>query len=224
LLKSIDPARDYALLFAMIKYLFNVLIVLFILLAVFGYKFISFFAKKFWKLLLLFAAVAFAFYFLQELFQRVWFYLSVVVTHAVGFLLRLSFSEVFMKVSWGQAPRLGVPGFRVGISKECSGIDSLLLFISLYVFIGVLNWKDINKKRFALLFVFGLIGTFVYNILRVYLIMLVGIFVSPRFAIDTFHTNIGWILFLALFAIFWHFGSGFIHEKPEKKQKRKKKK
>ena len=118
-----------------------------------------------------------------------------------------------MGATTADGPTLGVNDFLVGISKECSGIDSLLLFISLYLFLFILNWKDIDKRRMAILFIPGLIGTFAYNLARIYILMLAGIFISPEFAADAFHSNIGWILFLGFFIIFWHFGSKYAYKK-----------
>ena len=43
--------------------------------------------------------------------------------------------------------------------------------------------------------------------------MLVGIYIDPQFAVDTFHTNIGWMLFLVFFIIYWHFGSQWVYKK-----------
>ena len=98
---------------------------------------------------------------------------------------------------------LGVNEFIVKIGKPCSGIDSMLLFTSLYALIIALDHKVLNKKTALLLFPIGLIGIFAFNIIRVYLLMLIGIHVSEDFAIGLFHQNVGWILFIIYFAIFY---------------------
>ena len=107
-------------------------------------------------------------------------------------------------------PILGVEGFYVGISKVCSGIDSLLYFISLFAIIIVTNWKFINKNRMLILLVAGAIGTFFVNILRVFLLVIIAVKFSPKFAVDVFHTNAGWMFFLAYFIILWHFGRKWV--------------
>ena len=64
-----------------------------------------------------------------------------------------------------------------------------------------------HVKRMWALFIPGVIMAVTYNILRIYSLMLVGIYIDPVFAVDTFHSNIGWMLFLGFFMIYWHFGS-----------------
>ena len=160
-----------------------------------------------------FSGLIVVYYFLINFFQNFWYILSLTVRKILAYLLGLTFSDIYIGASDAYGPVLGVRNFLVGISKECSGIDSMLLFISLYTFLFILNWKYINKKRMIFIFIPGLIGTFAYNILRLYILMLAGIFISPQFAADTFHSNIGWILFLGFFVIFWHFGSKYVYKK-----------
>jgi len=210
---NLDFALQHVYIFTSLKMLINVLFIVFLAIAVYGLPFISGFVKAFYKEIIFFSGLSVVYYFLIDFFQNFWYVFSLTVRKILAFLLGLSFSDVYVGSSDAYGPTLGVQNFLVGISKECSGIDSLLLFISLYIFLFVMNWKDLDKKRMALLFIPGLIFTFSYNILRVYLLMLVGIFISPEFAADAFHSNIGWILFLGFFIIFWHFGSKFAYKK-----------
>jgi len=108
--------------------------------------------------------------------------------------------------------------FRVIIGQPCSGIDSMLLFISLYLIIAIMDWKRINKKMAILLFFIGAVGMYLTNILRIFILFLVGIYISPKFAVGLFHTNIGWILFIIFFFIYWSIGSKFIYKKSARKK------
>ncbi|MBN2566882.1 archaeosortase/exosortase family protein [Candidatus Woesearchaeota archaeon] len=194
-----------------IKYLLEGMFVILLGLAVYGWPFVRDLFGRFWKTMAVFSGIFVVYYFIVEWFQSIWSYLSLFVAKTLAFLLGLSFQDIVLRATYGGSTILGAAGFVVGISKECSGIDSLMLFISLYIFIWVLNWKDLDRKRMAILFVPGVIMTVAYNILRVYLLMLVGILYDPEFAIDTFHTNIGWVLFLLVFFVFWHFGSRWVY-------------
>ena len=210
---NLDFALQHTLLFTSIKLLINILFLVFLALAIYGFSFISNFIKTFYKEIMFFSSLIVVYYFIIDFFQRIWYPLSLMVRKILYYLLSLAFSDVYMGATTADGPTLGVNDFLVGISKECSGIDSLLLFISLYLFLFILNWKDIDKRRMAILFIPGLIGTFAYNLARIYILMLAGIFISPEFAADAFHSNIGWILFLGFFIIFWHFGSKYAYKK-----------
>lgn len=210
---NLDFALQHIFIFTSLKLLINILFLVFLALAIYGYPFISNFIKTFFKEIMFFSSLSVVYYFLINFFQNFWYTFSLTVRTILFKLLSLSFADVYIGTSDAYGPTLGVGKFLVGISKECSGIDSMLLFISLFTFLFVLNWKDINKKRMLIIFIPGLIGTFAYNILRLYILMLAGIFISPQFAADAFHSNIGWILFLVYFIIFWHFGSNYVYKK-----------
>ncbi len=199
---------------ALAKYIFNLGFIISLFIAVFTPDFSRYLIKNYWKRTLIFVGIGIAYFFLIQFFQLIWYELSYIVSQSIRFLLNLSFDQVFFKAgSLTSGPRLGAAGFNVGISKECSGIDSLLLFISLYSLLLVLDWKRMHIKRMLLLLIPGIIGTVLYNILRIYSLIMVGIYIDPEFAIDVFHTNIGWILFLVFFMVFWHFSSKWIYKR-----------
>lgn len=209
----LDFALDYIILFMIVKFSINVLFALFLALAIFTPKFIYYFIYRLYKYILLFSFIFVLYYFIIDLFGRIWFILSRIVILVLSFIFSLGSFEITINLTKEGGPFFGINDFIVGISKDCSGVDSLLLFLSLYIFLVVLNWGDINKKRMAILFIPGLIGTWLYNITRVYLLMLIGVYISPEFAINAFHSNIGWILFLLFFFVFWHFGSKYVYKK-----------
>ena len=216
-----DIAASALMFFTIMKLLLVVLFVVFIAVAIFTQEFLVNIFKEYWKSILVFLAIGIAYFFLIQFFQLIWYKLSYFVSISIRSLLELTFNTVYF--SPGSAingTRLGVEGFNVGISNECSGVDSLLLFLSLYVLLLVLDWKRMNIKRMLILLIPGLIGTVAYNILRIYLLMLVGIFINPEFAVDVFHTNIGWILFLLFFIVFWHFGSKWVYIKKGQKEEK----
>jgi exosortase/archaeosortase family protein len=66
----------------------------------------------------------------------------------------------------------------------------------------VVDWKEINKKRAALLFLPALVGLFLVNVLRIYLLYLVAIHISPKLAIGLFHSYAGTVLFIIYFIVF----------------------
>lgn len=203
---NLELALQHVTLVILMKYLFNILFVVFLGFAIYNSSFIKFFAKSYYKSIIFFTAVLFLYYRLISWFQDSWLFFSTIVGKILRFIFSKFFDNVVFYIAPDGSPILGVNEFRVGISKVCSGIDSLLFFISLFAILVVLNWKELDKKRMAILFVPGVIGTFIFNIIRVFLIILIAQ-KYPEFAVDLFHTNAGWILFLGYFIAFWHYGS-----------------
>ena len=210
---NLDYALDFATLLAFIKIFLNILFVVLLAFAAYNRKFVFGFVKRFYKDLGFFSIILILYYNLIWWFQNSWFYFSVIVGKTIYFIFSKIFDDVFFRAATDSGPILGVDGFFVAISKVCSGIDSLLFFTSLFIILVVTNWNELDKKRMALLFIPGLIGTFMLNIIRIFLLILIAVKISPEFAVDVFHTNAGWILFLGYFIVFWHFGSKWVIKK-----------
>jgi exosortase/archaeosortase family protein len=132
---------------------------------------------------------------------KLWPYFSGTVLLAVQFLLSRSFSLVKVFPNRG----ILVENFSVIIEESCSGLDSLFLFSTLYCVIGYIDWKSLNHTKYAFMYLPIAIGLFLVNILRVYLVILIGVLVSPKIAMELFHTYAGMILFLMYFGLFMKF-------------------
>lgn len=195
-------AVEKILLFYPLKELTLVLGTIFLFITVFGVKFSKNFFKKFKKDIGISIGVFALALFLIVEFQRLWTYFSYAVAKSVYFLLNLTFNA---SLSFsGNMPNLGITNiFVVTIGQPCSGVDSMLMFIFLYVFIAGFDWSKFNKKKLFLMFIPGVISVFILNIIRIYLLITIGAFVSQDFAIGFFHTNASMILFLGYFILFW---------------------
>ena len=78
----------------------------------------------------------------------------------------------------------------------------MFLFMCVSIMVMALDWKRIRKSRAVPLLLPGLIGAFSVNILRVYVLIVVGVLISPGFAIGLFHSYIGSLLFLVYALVF----------------------
>lgn len=215
---NIEKALKFILLFTILKYLFNAAFLIFTAISVYNLEIFKDQFSKFKKQIFPFLALITIYFFIIQLFQTLWRVLGNMIANTLAFLFRLTYDNVHLNTEAFRAPTLGVNNFIVGISSECSGIDSLLIFLSLFTVLLVLDKDRLDLKRMAILFIPGIIGTIGYNILRIYLLILVGVHINPEFAVDVFHSNIGWILFLVFFVIFWHFGSKWVYIKNDKKR------
>lgn len=206
-----------------IKILINILFIIHLALGVYGISFIKYFYKKFKNEIYIFFAISIGFYFLMLLVQNLWTFFSGWVTQILYWLFSMFFDNVSYRpyvtsftMAEGGGPLLGVEGFVALVGKPCSGIDSFLLFTALYILIFILDYHKLKKKSTILFFFIGIIGMFFTNVLRVFLLYMVGAFVDKDFAVGLFHTNVGWILFIIYFLIFWLIISKFIYKRSEK--------
>ena len=214
-----ESALENLLAITLAKYGFNIAFVILLAFSIYNRKFFTDNFRKFRRQIPVFALLSAGYFFIIQMFQLAWSYLGTFVAKIIYFMLTLTVDNAYIRLNPGKSPIIGVGKFIVGISEECSGIDSLLLFLSLFTAILALDWYKINRKRMFMLLVPGIIFTVFYNILRVYLLILVGVYYDPQFAVDTFHTNIGWILFLVFFVIFWNFGSKWVYQKEKSSKK-----
>jgi len=197
-------ATENLVLFYSLKELPLIFGTLFLFLSIFGLSFSKDFFKQFKNKIGICLIVFVSSLTLIIQFQKLWLYFSKTIAYIVNFLLDLTFnSKLFFS---GNTPNLGISNFIVNIGKPCSGIDSMMMFIFLFVFIAGYDWIKFNKRKLIPLFFIGTIGVFFVNVLRIYLLITIGAFISPTFAIGFFHSNASMILFLIYFGVFWMFG------------------
>ena len=171
----------------------------FLALGVFGLKFIKKFTQTFTRQLTICAGISVGFYFAIFQVWKLWPYLSSIVLRVTHWMFSLTFDHVLVFPPL----TLVVEDFAVRIEQACSGVDSIFLFSALYILIGILDWKLFDHKKIILTFIPALIGLFLINILRVYILILIGVLISPELTIKLFHTYLGMILFVIYFAVFW---------------------
>ncbi|MBT7903013.1 archaeosortase/exosortase family protein [Candidatus Woesearchaeota archaeon] len=140
---------------------------------------------------------------IKEFLNLNWVYFSSLVANLTAGMLNLVYGNIATVVPYEQGMGLVAKGFLAGISKDCSGIESSSLF--LFLFLVVLLYDDKLKKDWKLFTAFGLalIGDFVLTSFRIFLLTIVAIEIDRQFAINLFHNNIGWILFVVYFLVFY---------------------
>jgi len=171
----------------------------FLLLGIFGLEFIKNFVKEFKKELVYFAIFGVIVYSLMNAVWSLWPFFSMIVLKAVYFLLGL----VSQNTQLINSTTIMFDGFAAQIAEACSGIYSIFIFSSLYIFSILLDWKKINKTKAVLMFIPAVLGAFLVNILRVFLLMIIGAHVSRELALGFYHSYTGMVFFLIYFAVFW---------------------
>jgi len=93
---------------------------------------------------------------------------------------------------------LGVGDFKVLILKECSGYEGVGLvtaFLTLYCW---LMRRELRFPNALLLFPIAIAAAWTLNALRIAILVSIGRHVSPDIALNGFHSQAGWIGFLAV--------------------------
>jgi len=201
MLANIGIVKESLWFFSSVEYLILLVILFFLIMFVYGFKFIKDFFKEHKKGLGFVLIGTVVIYNVIRQFQELWPYLSHFVSKAVYYLL--SFIGTANLSFVGDLPLISFNGFAVKIAQTCSGIDSIFLFTGLYFGILAWDWGVLNKRKALLMFIPGVIGAFMLNIIRIFLLILMGAYISRDFALNMFHTNASAILFLIYFAVFW---------------------
>ena len=92
---------------------------------------------------------------------------------------------------------------RIHIARECTGIDSVIIFVSAFTAYLVNDFFKSRQIFFTYLFI-GIIVSYLANLLRMYVIIIVGYFYGAEMLHWT-HTNAGWLIFMLWMSIFWYF-------------------
>lgn len=133
------------------------------------------------------------------LIYGLWTVLCSIVLSCVKELLKLNGIQTVY-----EAPRtLIFNRFAINVAEYCSGIESIALFTALYALVGALDWEKLNTRKYVGIFIPTLILLFVFNILRVYVLILGGYYINPQIAFSLFHTYAGMVFFILYSAIFW---------------------
>lgn len=171
--------------------------------SVFAGWLLSLTSLRFWRMLLkgernaiiaaaLAGAIAWGF---GEIAHQFWRPLATVTFSAVSRLLGLIYREVvYDRVTHD----IGTPDFIVQIAAECSGYEGIglvVVFLSLYLWI----FRDgLRFPQSLLLFPLGIVLIWLANVVRITTLIAIGTSVSERVALGGFHSQAGWIAFVAI--------------------------
>lgn len=91
---------------------------------------------------------------------------------------------------------IGVGKFLVNIDTQCSGYEGIGLVLA-FVFVFLYTFKqDFRFPRALLLFPIGAVIIWLFNIVRIVVLVMIGSLWSKEVAIWGFHTQAGWITFI----------------------------
>lgn len=144
-------------------------------------------------------ALGVAFYLFLQVVYMLWQPLAFTVLVSVNFMLGLSGLEAVVL----PPHTLMFDKFGITVAEFCSGVESIALFTGLYAVVGLLDWKRLNRRRYFIIFPIALAVLFLFNIVRVYGLIMAGYYINAEIAFSLFHTYAGMVFFILYSAIFW---------------------
>ncbi len=94
---------------------------------------------------------------------------------------------------------IGADDFLVMVADSCSGIEGFVLITVFLALFAALFSASLRLKRFWLvIWPLALVTSWVFNVLRITGLILIGAHLSPELAVNGFHSFAGWLMFSAL--------------------------
>ena len=93
----------------------------------------------------------------------------------------------------------------LGVTTSCSGIYSFSIFAGAFTAFILTEYNEVNRRVGALL-VLGFVTSYVANLLRIVIVVLVGVWApgdDPMESLLQAHSNLGWMIFVLWITVFW---------------------
>ncbi len=100
----------------------------------------------------------------------------------------------------GQLPSVGTDQFSIVVHSRCSGIEGMTTFLIAFAVMAVLNRKTLDVKRALAAMIAGTGIMYIANVLRIYILILIGHSFGERYAVDLWHTQ-GSLIFYTIVII-----------------------
>ena len=176
------------------------------LLATSGFWVLAFAPWRFWLKLVsiestvFIAAVAVGFlaWGLASFAQTLWTPLSDLTFQLSAAMLNLVYPEIIVDPD---LKRLGAQNFVVSIAPACSGYEGMGLMVIFTGFYLAIFRHEFRFPQALLLFPIGIVTIWLFNNLRIVLLISIGASYSPAVAIGGFHSQAGWISFIAVIIV-----------------------
>lgn len=129
--------------------------------------------------------------------QGLWDPLSGGTFHAATSLLQVFYADIVVDP---QQRILGVGDFVVEIAAVCSGYEGIGLVLIFTGFFLVIFRQDFRFPQALLLLPLGVAAIWLFNIVRIAVLIGIGAEISPELALGGFHSMAGWISFVLVTA------------------------
>lgn len=156
--------------------------------------------------------IVFIFPLFMSLPEVIWEKFGALTSHAIQSIFQTFFSDS-VTVGFNKFNRLTLkyPNHLVLIGRGCGGLDGMFLFlITFFIFISLYR-EDLSPLKTSILLLMGGLLMFIVNLLRIFLLFWMGVFLKVLFGYETgeslfrgiAHTHLGWILYLLALSVFF---------------------
>jgi hypothetical protein len=130
--------------------------------------------------------------------EPIWYWNTLSQITFVGVFLTLSAVSEMVEV-YPEAAIIGTDGFNVNIAPQCSGVEGFVLMAAFLALYAALFRDTLRMGRFWLVVLpAALLASWLFNILRISGLILIGAHVAPELALNGFHSFAGWLSFTVL--------------------------
>ena len=129
--------------------------------------------------------------------QALWTPLSEMTFQVSAGLLSLFYDDIVVDAA---TKELGVKEFIVNIAPQCSGYEGMALITMFTGFYLSIFRRDFRFPQALLLVPIGIVTIWLFNCLRIALLIAIGASYSPAVAVGGFHSQAGWISFILVSA------------------------
>ncbi len=169
-------------------------VVVFWIIAVAGPVMLGQFVKAEWGTMVISILISAATWWLSILSQSSWEGMAEATFIVSASLLKLISPELlYVDVSHRE---LGLGNFVVNIASECSGYEGVGLITAFTAVYLYMERKLLRFPRALLLFPLGAVVIWLFNALRIAVLVALGYYWSPTIAVGGFHSQAGWITFI----------------------------
>lgn len=130
-----------------------------------------------------------------QMSQELWGPLSEWTFHTSAVLLSLIYPDVIIDP---QLKNLGTYGFVVNIAPACSGYEGIGLVTIFTAFYLSVFRSEFRFPQAWLLFPIGIVTIWLFNAVRIVILIALGSSVSEDIALGGFHSQAGWISFIVV--------------------------
>ncbi|MDH3387700.1 MAG: exosortase E/protease, VPEID-CTERM system [Gammaproteobacteria bacterium] len=130
--------------------------------------------------------------------QSLWTPLSDLTFRLSAAILGLIYPDIIVDPD---LKRLGAMTFVVNIAPQCSGYEGMALMAMFTGFYLSIFRKEFRFPQALLLFPIGIVTIWLFNNVRIALLIAIGASYSPAVAVGGFHSQAGWISFIAVIIV-----------------------
>lgn len=135
-------------------------------------------------------AISAGIWFLGKFTQNLWIYLAELTFNSVRAVLVWLDADVYHDFD---ERIIGAGEFLVFIDTQCSGYEGIGLIVA-FVAIFLYSFRDeFRFPRALLLFPIGIAAMWIFNVVRIVALILIGSYWSPEVAVWGFHSQAGWL-------------------------------